>query len=205
MSSARWPYGNFASMSPEFVARWARSALNLPQLLIVDTETTGHGPPWDDETAEIVELCIIDHTGAVLLNTLVKPHGQMHPTAAAKTGISQVQLAESPAFSTIADQVIRLLQGRSVVIYNAEFDNKLLHEEFERCGRATPIYEIRCAMLAYHAFRRRRNSDRWVGLAKACSEEGITLTHAHRALGDCQATLALLRHMATYAPNNRAK
>lgn len=48
--------------------RWARDLLNRTDVLILDTETTGLG-----HTAELVELAIVDTTGKVLFDELVKP------------------------------------------------------------------------------------------------------------------------------------
>lgn len=162
-------------------------------------KTNGHGQPWDNEPAEIVEICIIDSTGAPLLNTLVKLSGTIHPEAAAKSGINHDLLQDAKPFSELAHQIAQLLYGKAVVIYNAEFDDSLLQEEFMRCGQPSPSYEVRCAMLAYHTFRQ-RGSARWMRLERACKAEGIAVVDTHRAIGDCLATLALMRRMASQAP-----
>ncbi len=201
MSTRRQPYGSFADWSPEKVALWARGALARPDLRILDTETPGQA--WAGGTDEIVEICIIDREGTPLLNTLVWPEdGRMHPDAAAKSGITDELLAEAPCFSELAGQVAEQLQGKAVVIYNAAYDAPLLQEAFGSCGQAIPTYEVRCVMLAYHAFCGRAPSERWWGLERACRYEGISMTNVHRALGDCLATLALLQRMAERAGNS---
>lgn len=198
-------YGAFAEMTVGQVARWARGALKLPTLCIVDTETTGRGPKWGGGVDEIVEICIIDGSGVVLLNTLVRPRGTMHPDAAAKSGITDAMLATCAPFSAIAKQVRGYLDGKHVVIYNAEYDTGLIAGEFAACSQAAPTYEVRCAMLAYHKFSGRPSQQRWARLDAACQTEGITPQgDAHRALGDCLSTLALLRRMAERAPTQIA-
>jgi DNA polymerase-3 subunit epsilon len=198
MSTPASPYGAFASMSPAEIAGWARSALARPSLRILDTETTGHGPPWDNERCEIVEICIVDAEGMPLLDALVRPDGRMHPDAAAKSGITDALLADAPRFSALAERVVEELRDKDVVIYNARYDDPLLRESLRACGHAEPEYTVRCAMQGYMAFRGHRR--RGYGLAAACSDEGIAVTDAHRALGDCLATLALLRRMAARVP-----
>lgn len=195
MASGR--YGRFANMTPEQVTVWARGALKRPTLRILDTETTGRGPRWGGGVDELVEICIIDANGTVLFNTLVKPKGTMHPDAAAKSGITDSMLMECVPFSAVAGQVHDALQGKDVVIFNVEYDTELIAAAFKACGQAAPTYEARCAMLAYHRFSGRQEWDRWVGLDAACREAGVTLQgSAHRALGDCLSTLALLRCIA---------
>lgn len=53
----------------EAISQQARAWLGA-NALILDTETTGL-----EEHAEIVEIAVIDYTGAVLLETLVRPDG----------------------------------------------------------------------------------------------------------------------------------
>jgi DNA polymerase-3 subunit epsilon len=199
MTSGR--YGSFAEMTVEQVARWARGALNRPTLRIVDTETTGRGPKWGGGVDELVEICILDGSGTVLLNTLVKPQGTMHPDAAAKSGITDAMLATCAPFSSISEQVCDHLDGKHVVIYNAEYDTGRIAEAFRACGRAAPPYQARCAMLAYHKFSGRPAWTKWAKLEEACQAAGITpQDNAHRALGDCLSTLALMQHMADRNP-----
>lgn len=195
MASGR--YGSFAEMTVEQVARWAWGALKRPTLRIVDTETTGRGPKWGGGVDELVEICIVDGSGAVLLDTLVKPRGTMHPDATAKSGITDAMLVTCAPFTSIAEQVRDLLNGKHVVIYNAAYDTRLIAAAFLACGQPVPAYQSRCAMLAYHKFSGRPARAKWAKLDEACRAEGITPQGcAHRALGDCLSTLALLRHMA---------
>src|SRR5260370_20820368 len=190
-------YGSFADMTTEQVALWARGALQRPTLRILDTETTGRGPRWGGGVDELVEICIVDGNGAVLLNTLMKPKGTMHPDAAAKSGITDAMLATYAPFSAIAGQVREFLQGKDVVIYNAEYDTALIAAAFTSCGQVAPAYQSRCAMLAYHKFCGRPAWERWAKLDVACQAAAITPQgDAHRALGDCLSKLALFRVMA---------
>src|SRR5260370_27182414 len=102
-------------MTAERVGGWAGSAVQRPTLRMLDTETTGRGPRWGGGVDELVEICIVDGNGAVLLNTLMKPKGTMHPDAAAKSGITDAMLAPCAPFSAIAGQVREFLQGKDVV------------------------------------------------------------------------------------------
>lgn len=195
-------FGRFSTMTRAQVGAWARKALSLPDLVILDTETTGQ---WKNGRDEIAEICLIDKDGTPLLNTLVRPEGDIHPEAARISGITDGMVADAPRFHQIAQTIAHLVEGHGVVIYNAAYDTPLLQAEFQRCGMTLPTCEIRCAMLAYATYRqipgRRPGEFAWHKLTTACAYERIALSHtAHRALGDCLATLALLRHMANGTP-----
>lgn len=200
--SNRMTFGRFDVMSRVEVAAWARAALLRPNLAILDTETTGQWSGGGHD--EITEICLIGHDGEPLINTLVRPNGPIHPDAARISGITDDMVADAPPFEDISQALWNLLRGRSVIIYNARYDTPLLQAEFEQCGMELPSCDIRCAMRAYAAYRqtpgRRAGEYAWHKLTDACAYERITPSHqAHRALGDCLATLELLRRMANGA------
>lgn len=190
-------YGRFGTMSQSQIAAWARKALSMPNLAILDTETTGQ---WRTGNDEIVEICLIDREGVPLLNTLVRSSGSIHPEATRVSGITDEMLLNAPRFSELASTIAELVNERGIVIYNAGYDLPLLAKEFQRSGLSLPACEVRCAMLAYAAYRRvpgRRPGDfKWHSLTDACAYEHISGSYqAHRALGDCHATRDLLHQM----------
>ena len=171
--------------------------------LILDTETTGLG---DD--AEVVELAVIDCTGNVLLDTLVRPSGPVPAEAAAIHGITDAMLADAPTWSEIHDRFCCLVEGRQVVIYSREFDARVISQTARRYGLPAPqgfdqVLEhdrIQCAMHVYAEFRgewsEERGQYRWQKLSAAAQQQGVTVENAHRALGDCLMTLGVVRAMA---------
>lgn len=82
--------------------------------VVLDTETTGL-----DEAAQIVSIAIIDHTGQVLLDTLVRPTISIPDDVVAIHGITDEMVVDAPTMAHLYDEVRRLLSGRTVVIYNA--------------------------------------------------------------------------------------
>jgi len=116
----------------EAISRQARAWLEA-NALILDTETTGLG---DD--AEVVELTVIDCAGAVLLDTLVRPSGPVPAEAAAIHGITDAMLAEAPTWSEIHARFCDLVEGRQVVIYNHEFDVRVIGQTARRYGLPAP-------------------------------------------------------------------
>ena len=172
--------------------------------LILDTETTGL-----DDDAEVVELAVIDCTGAVLLDTLVRPSGPVPAEAAAIHGITDAMLAEAPTWSEIHARFCGLVEGRQVVIYNHEFDVRVINQTARRYGLQAPQgfdlaldgSAVHCAMQAYAEFRGEWSAEkgryRWQKLSAAAEQQGVTVTNAHRALGDCLMTLGVVRAMAS--------
>ena len=187
----------------EAISRQARAWL-AANALILDTETTGLG---DD--AEVVELAVIDCAGAVLLDTLVRPSGPVPAEAAAIHGITDAMLAGAPTWSEIHARFCGLVEGRQVVIYSREFDTRVITQTARRYGLPAPQgfdlaldgSAVHCAMQAYAEFRGEWSAEkgqyRWQKLSAAAAQQGVTVTNAHRALGDCLMTLGVVRAMAS--------
>jgi len=166
--------------------------------LVLDTETTGLGP-----TAEICQIAIIDSAGTVLLDTLVKPINPIEAGAIAVHGITNAMVEDAPGWKDITALIETLLTGRDVVIYNAVFDRKLMHQSAEQAG--TPKIEwktlatFHCAMLEFAAVFGDWNdyyqSYRWKTLQTAAQFYKLPVSDAHHALGDCLTTLAVCKAM----------
>ena len=187
----------------EASSRQARAWLEV-NALVLDTETTGLG---DD--AEVVELAVIDCAGVVLLDTLVRPSGPVPAEAGAIHGITDAMLADAPTWSEIHARFCGLVEGRQVVIYSREFDTRVITQTARRYGLPAPQGfdlvldpgRVHCAMQAYAEFRGEWSAEkgryRWQKLSAAAQQQGVTVTNAHRALGDCLMTLGLVRAMAS--------
>ena len=100
--------------------RWARDELTRDDWVILDTETTGL------HNAEIVEIAIVNHLAEPLLNTLVKPSISIPADVVAIHGIDDAMVADAPSFPEIYPQIVEVLEGKRVFIYNAAFDIKIL-------------------------------------------------------------------------------
>jgi len=175
------------------VAEWAHDLLQQ-EFVIFDTETTGIG-----KTDEIVQLGVVDHSGEVLISTLVKPVHPISPEAQAVHGLTAAHLIDAPGFPGVYDQLAAVLSGRCVVVYNADFDRKILEQTCRRYKK--PLIEPAewmCAMKQYAQFRgvRKGNDFRWFRLTEACAHEAVFVGRAHSAVDDCVLTLHLIQKMA---------
>lgn len=93
---------------------------NVP-FLVLDTETTGLS-----NQAEICQIAIVDHTGRVLLDQLVKPTLPIPIGATQIHGITDEVVVNQPTWQTVRERVISLIKGKVVVAYNADFDLRML-------------------------------------------------------------------------------
>lgn len=168
---------------------WARAVLEqADQYVILDTETTG--VTNDDE---VIQLGVIDPTGAVLLDHLIRPARKKYiPRQATQIhGITMAMLQDRPHYTEIAGLLQSIVQGRTIVTYNADFDRRLVSQTADFSGGFVPPASAwQCAMLQYAQFVGEwddyRNKYRWHKLRGG----------DHTAVGDCQATLARIREMA---------
>ena len=174
--------------------QWAQQMLEQ-RCLLLDSETTGLGPD-----AEIVQLAVVNHQGVTLFDTLICPlepskvlrPGKGGKCAADIHGLMPEDVADAPTFRDIYPELWRVVRDRPVVIYNRDYDVPRLKYVCKLANVAMPFRteDAHCAMLAYAAFvgdwNDYRGNYRWQPLQGG----------DHSALGDCRATLKLLREMA---------
>lgn len=169
---------------------WARRVLSDPSVVILDTETTGLG-----EKDEVVQVAVIDLSGTVLFNTLVEPSISIPAQASAIHHITNEMVTDAPTFLDVAFDLFKVLIGRAVVIYNAPFDQRLLRQSCNVVGLSylslvAGVQRFEDVMLPYSQYvgdwNEYHQNYRWQKLPGG----------DHTALGDCRATLDVLRLMA---------
>lgn len=176
-----------------------REVVPTGEFVILDTETTGVG-----YRAEIVQIAIVDAEGHALLDSYVQPTCRIPPDATAIHGIDDSMVEHAPTIVDLEPAIRNALEDRTVIIYNAEYDMRLLKQSSWARGRSVAWRDIPrrwlCAMLAYAEHRREPGRTygeyRWHRLEAAARYEGIACTASHSALGDCLTTLELVRRLA---------
>lgn len=103
--------------------------LNYDNYLIIDTETTGLQN--DDE---IVELAVVNLEGKELYHSLYKPEKSVHWEASKKTGISNKMLLNSPFFKDEWLKIKDIVEGKSLIAHNVDFDYRLVKQTLNRYG-----------------------------------------------------------------------
>ena len=162
--------------------------------LILDTETTGIG-----KQDEVLELGIIDMDGNTIYHSLFNPSCPIGTKASEIHGISMEEVKEAPQFPKVWQQVKDILAGSKILIYNSDFDVRMLNQTARIYGLGEVLNKqsVRCVMKGYARYHGQRNPKtgdyRWIKLEQALQNEGIPTVQNHRAIGDCLMTLALIK------------
>ena len=164
--------------------------------LFFDTETTGLGA-----TDEIVEVGIVDAHGNTLLDSLVRPVSRIPNDVIAVHGITNEMVRGAPTWEEVWPDVKALFEGRTVGIFNADFDLRMMRQSHARLGLDwQPMGgNAFCVMKLYARFYGERlgiRNAKWQGLQKAGRQCGIPSQNAHRAAADARLASQILRHMA---------
>ncbi|GAA2836644.1 3'-5' exonuclease [Kitasatospora aburaviensis] len=186
---------------------WAAAALLDPDVVVLDTETTGlHGE------ARIVEIAVLASDGQVLLDTLLNPGEPIPEESSAIHGITDTDVASAPAFADVLDRLTVLLAGKRCLIYNDVYDiGRLQHEltlhYLDLAARDADAPEERRLAVALEQAERWLAGVRfedvmipysnWVGDYSEYhgGNRWQPLGGGHRAAGDCRAVLDCLRAM----------
>lgn len=173
---------------------WARSLIGDPRTVFLDTETTGLG-----RGAEVIDLAVVDRSGAILENRLIRPLRPIPPDAIFIHGISNRDVADCEGWMDVASEINALLDGRPIVAYNAPFDRSMIDQCNDEAGCARISGPWHCAMRAFTAYRRDcRDGPRnrgWHSLTVAARTLGFPAP-SHRALADAQACRSVVLTMA---------
>jgi DNA polymerase-3 subunit epsilon len=168
--------------------------------LVLDTETTGLARP-----AEICQIAVVDARGVVRLDTLVKPVLPIPADATRIHGITNADVTDAPSWTHVSKQLAALIDGCDVIIYNAEYDRKLMHLSDEAAGLGKTTYQDsarwHCAMLWYAAHwgeKGKYGDPKWQSLSKAMIQQKLPVSNAHNALGDVLMTRQLICHICHF-------
>lgn len=163
--------------------------------LFLDTETTGLG-----DKAQILELAISDAQGTILFETRVRPTVPIDPEAEGVHGITAESLANSPTWPEVSAHVRKILCGRSLVIFNSDFDTRMFRQTAAAFGEPVEwVSELKtyCAMcLAADVFGP-TNRHGSISLASAVYSAGVAWQGAaHGAVADTLTTVELVKAIA---------
>jgi DNA polymerase III subunit epsilon len=164
---------------------WARSIFDRAhEYFILDTETTGL------EIPEIIELAIIDPSGLMVVNQRFKPKTSIELGATKIHGITNEMLKDCPEWSVSAERLGNILSQRKILIYDEGFATRSINNTYRAHVPYFPIFFTECVLWWYTQYvgewNERRGCYLWQKLPGG----------DHSALGDCNATLDVLKRMA---------
>jgi len=170
--------------------------------VFLDTETTGLGPD-----AEMCDLGIVDGSGRILFNSLIKPTKPIPADVSLVHHITNEMVEYAPTLLDVLPAVDMLLrQCPAVVTYNAKYDwgiwvQSARAHNLDANNIIPALRPWECAMTAYSQFygewNPRRGSYRWHKLSAAAAQCGIYVPDGlHRAIVDADLTRRVVMHMA---------
>ncbi|AJH15203.1 exonuclease domain-containing protein [Myroides profundi] len=150
---------------------------------VLDIETTGG--QFNEEG--ITEIAIYRFDGNQIVDqfiSLVNPEMEIQPFVVKLTGINNAMLRLAPKFYEIAKRIIEITDNCVIVAHNAEFDYRVLRNEFKRLG-----YEYSRNTLCTVELSQKLLPDMpSYSLGKLVRSLGIPIADRHRANGDAMAT-----------------
>ncbi len=185
-----------STQNREVAIQAAQKELNLKPVYL-DTETTGL-----EKFDQIVEICVLDFDGSVLVDSLVKPTSKI-PTGVTKLhGITDEMVEDKPTWPEIWPSVQAALTGRHVAIYSADYDVRMMKQSHRHYAKPWQLKGARffCIMRLFAQFRGEwddyRDTYRWHKLEEAGRHCKIELPNAHRAKADALLARAVLQYVA---------
>ncbi|HSS99790.1 MAG TPA: 3'-5' exonuclease [Terriglobales bacterium] len=167
--------------------------------VVLDTETTGL-----NDNAEVCQIAVAASTGEVLLDTFVKPVEPIPAEATKIHSITNAMVADAPGWASIIPRLFPLLNNRHVVVYNADYDFRVMCQSSRLAGISNIEWDGAetwwCAMThfaeIYGDWNDYHQSYRWQRLETAARYYKIPANNAHSALGDVLTTLEVCRKIA---------
>jgi len=155
---------------------------------IVDIETTG-GYAAKHRIIEVAIHVLEGNRVIEKYETLVNPERLIPFHISALTGINNEMVQDAPTFAEIADKVAAITQDRVFVAHNVNFDFSFIKNEFQAIGRPFQRKKLCTVRMS----RKLLPGLPSYSLGKLCASLNIRNKRAHRAGGDTEATVKLLK------------
>ncbi|WP_156662452.1 DEDDh family exonuclease [Mycobacterium sp. 1274761.0] len=169
--------------------RWGRPAAEPGDgWAVVDVETTGFRP-GQARIVSVAALAVgddgnVERSVSTLLNPGVDP-GPTHVH-----GLTAVMLEGQPCFADVADELIEVLRGRTLVAHNVGFDYSFLAAEAELAAVELPVDSVMCTV----ELARRLDLDvDNMRLETLAAHWGISQMKPHDALDDALVLAQILK------------
>ena len=141
------------------------------------------------------------------MNTLVKPTRPIPEEATGIHYITDADVSAAPVWPLAWPFVREAVRNRLVIIYNADYDARLIVQSGRAHGLSTRLADwcnYECAMKLYADFHGEwdeyHGNNKWQNLANACRQMRIETRGllAHAAASDCEMTRRLVHRLAEH-------
>lgn len=164
-----------------------------PNIIALDTETTGFGPD-----AEVLQLSIIDEEGHKIMSEYFRPeHTTEWPQAEAVNGISPESVKDRPSIKEKAAEIQEILNKADVIVgYNLGFDLRMLKQSGIKFSEDYPkCLDIMSAYAEVKNIVKEDGSLKWHKLKDCAADLGYPAKEWHEATADAKATMYCFRKM----------
>jgi DNA polymerase III subunit epsilon len=146
---------------------------------VIDLETSGFQPGH----ARVISLAVLalDGDGRVEQSVVSLLNPGVDPGPTHVHGLTAAMLEDQPTFGEVANDVVALLKGRTLVAHNVGFDYSFLGAEAELAGIELPTDNVMCTVELSRRLELGLDNLRLETLAK---HWGVAQTRAHDAFDD---------------------
>lgn len=164
--------------------------MNLSDILIFDTETTGIFP----NSEEILKLAAINGLGEVLFHERFKPEKKKSwPKAQAIHGIKPADVKDCKPISDYLPQLQEIFSKPKIICgYNVSFDLKFIHAAGIKTNAPGIIDVMKCFADSRGIYDEKHGHNKWFKLEEAAKYYNYQF-EPHGALEDCKATLFIFK------------
>ena len=155
---------------------------------VTDIETSG----FSGVANTITEISILIFDGEKIIDeftSLVNPQCPIPPKITQLTGISADMLVDAPLFSEIGERVEEITRDCIFVAHSVNFDYPIIAKELKNLG----IDFNRKKLCTVRYSREALPGHRSYSLGNVCRDLDIPINGRHRARGDAEATVELLK------------
>ena len=156
-----------------------------PSYCMIDLETTGYSPLWD-EIIEVAAMKIIDGKETARFHSLVKPSWDKIPDFITQlTGINNEMLIDAPRIDTVISQFDEFLGDSTIIGYNVSFDVNFLYDAYvTHLGKPLRNNYVDCMRMARRLYPEMEHHR----LCDITEKLNVVNDKAHRAMSDVEAT-----------------
>lgn len=180
-------------------------AAALERCAVVDLETTGLEPAKD----RVIEIAVlaVEHGSIVgRLHCLLNPECSIPAESSNINGLRDDDVANSPTFAEVAQDLLPHVLNRTLVGHNVKFDVGFLAAEYARLGHADAARALHeqclpqalCTAATARELIPREAVGRYT-LANLAAHCGLPSSPAHRAQQDAATTFDLAHRLYTIA------
>ena len=174
--------------------------LNEKNFTIVDVETTG-GSPFFSRVIEVGLLRVENGEVVEEFQTLLNPGTPIPEFITGITGITDRDVANSPTFADIAEDLLRKFQDAVFVAHNASFDYGFINEEFRRIGYTFNVDRMCTVKLSRAVYKEHKRHN----LTTIIERHGFVCENRHRAFDDAKVLWDFMQLVQREVPNNDLK